>query len=108
MQSPPARASQTHLATPARRSPRPRHLTTHNRALNTGIPLVPAQMGARSRVRTNIQAPNTVGANRRRAVKDMNAQNIRENRVQNTGEDRVQNTGEDMVQNTGEKRVQVT
>ncbi len=94
MQSPPARASQTHLATPARRPPRPGHLTTHSRAPNTGIPLVPAQMGARSRVTTNIQAPNTVGANqrRRRAVKGMSAQNTPENRVQNNGENRVQVT----------------
>ncbi len=57
-------------------------------------------MGARSRVTTNIQAPNTVGANRHRAAKDMNAQNTRENRVQNTGED--------IVQNTRENRAQVT
>jgi hypothetical protein len=46
-------------------------------------------MGIRSRVTTNIQVPNavdqvpnTVGVNRRRAVKDMRAQNTRENRVQ--------------------------
>ncbi len=71
---------------------RPRQVITDNRALNAGIPRVRAQMGARSRVTTNIQAPNTVGANRRRAVKDMNAQNTRENRVQNTGENRVQVT----------------
>ncbi len=127
-----ARAYQTHLATPARRPSRPGQLTTHNRVPNTGIRRVRAQMGARGRVTTNIQAPNTVGASRRRAVQDMNAQNTRrnrvqntkenrvqytkenrvqytkENRVQNTGENRVQNTGENRVQNTGENRVQVT
>jgi hypothetical protein len=41
-------------------------------------------MGARSRVTTNIQAPNTVGINRRRDVKDMSPQNTWENRVQVT------------------------
>jgi hypothetical protein len=66
-----AQAYQTHRAAPARRSPRPGHLTTDNRAPDPGIP-------------RNIQAPNTVGANRRRAVKDMSAQNTGENRVQVT------------------------
>jgi len=80
-----ARAYQTHhRAARARRLSRPGHLTTDNRAPNTGIPRARAQMGARSRVMTNIQAPNTVRANRRRAVKDMSAQNTGENRVQVT------------------------
>jgi hypothetical protein len=59
-------------------------VTTNIQAPNMGIPRVRAQMGARSRVTTNIQAPNTVGVNRRRAVKDMSAQNTGENRVQVT------------------------
>jgi hypothetical protein len=74
MQSPRAAwAYQTHRAAPARRPPRPGRVTTDNRAPNTGIPRVRAQMGACSRVTTNIQAPNTVGAKPRRAVKDMSA-----------------------------------
>jgi hypothetical protein len=77
-------AYRTHRAAPARRPPRPGHLTTDNRIPNTEIPRVRAQMGARSRVTTNIQAPNTVGVNRCRAVKDMRAQNTGENRVQVT------------------------
>jgi hypothetical protein len=61
-------------------------------------------MGARSRVTTNIRVSNTVGANRRRAVKDVSAQNARENRVQSTGENRAQSTVENRAQNTAENR----
>jgi hypothetical protein len=81
-----ARAYRTHRATPARRPPRPGQVTTHNRASNMGIRRLRAQMGVRSRVTTNIQVPNTVGFNRRRAVKDMSAQNTGENRVQVTSD----------------------
>jgi len=77
-------AYRTHRAAPARRPPRPGQVTPDNRAPDTGIPRDRAQMGARSRVTTNIQVPNTVGVNPRRAVKDMSAQNTGENGVQVT------------------------
>jgi hypothetical protein len=87
-----AQAYRAHRAAPARRLPRPSHLTTHNRAPDMGIRRLRAQMGVRSRVTTNIQVlnmvirvPNTVGVNRRRAVKDMSPQNIGENGVQENG-----------------------
>jgi hypothetical protein len=80
-----ARAYRAHRATPALRPPRPGRLTTHNRTPDAGIRRLPAQTGVRSRVKTNIQVPNTVGVSRRRAVKDMSARNIGENGVQKNG-----------------------
>jgi hypothetical protein len=93
LQSPPAarayqahRVYQAHRPVPARRPSCPGRLTTDNRVPDPRVPQVRAQMGTRSRVPTNIQAPNPVGVNRRRAVKDTRAQNTGENRVQVTSD----------------------
>lgn len=70
------RAHQSHLAAPARQSPRPGQVTTtHNRGPRTANSQARAQVGACSRATGNIQIPNTVGANRSLGPKDMGLQN---------------------------------
>lgn len=94
MRSPPAarayqahRVYQAHRPVPARRRSCPGRRTADNRASpDPQIPRLRAQLGACSLATTNIQAPNPVGVNRRRAVKDMRAQNTGENRARVTAD----------------------